>query len=90
MDEAKAISKIVANLPKEKVVFINDNQQKELNYWKKIALENKKEDEKKQLIDLATLRAFLARKDVVKNEVKNVDETIFYLKMQYLPHNEEQ
>ena len=90
MDEAKAISKIVVNLPKEKVDFINDTQQKELNYWKKIALENKNEDEKKQLTDLAPLRAFLARKDVVKNEVKNVGETVFYLKTQYLPHNEKQ
>ena len=29
------------------------------------------------------------RKDAVKNE-KNVNEMIFYLKNQYLPHNEEQ
>ena len=88
--EARAINKIEVNLPKEKVDFINDTHQKELNHWKKINLENKNEDEKKQLTDLATLRAFLARKDVVKNEVKNVGETIFHLKIQYLPHNVEQ
>ena len=89
MDEAKAIKKIEVNLPKEKVDFLNDTHQKELNYWKKIALEGKNEDEKEQLADVAPLRAFLVRKDVVKNE-KNVDETIFYLKTQYQPHNQEQ
>ena len=61
-----------------------------MNCWEEIALENKNEDEKEQLTDLALLRAFLVRKDVVKNEVKNVNETIFYLKTQYLPHNQEQ
>ena len=60
-----------------------------MNYWKKIALEGKNEDEMKQLIDLAPLQAFLACKDVVKNEVK-VEETIFYLKTQYQLHNQEQ
>ena len=64
------------------VDFINNTHQKKLNYWKRIGLEGKKEDEKKQLSDLAPLGAFLVRKDVVKNE-KNVDETIFYLKTQY-------
>ena len=53
-------------------------------------MEGKNEDEKKQLTDLAHLGAFLARKDVVKNEVKNVDKTIFYLKTRYEPHNQEQ
>ena len=36
MDEAEAINKITVNLPKEKVDFINDTQQKELNYWKRL------------------------------------------------------
>ena len=39
--------------------------------------------------DLAPLRFFLPRKAVVKNDVKNVHEIIFYLRNQYLPHNEE-
>ena len=52
----------------------------------KIALENRSEDEKKHLMDDAPLRTFLARKDVVKKEVK-IDQTIFYLKTQYQPHN---
>ena len=63
--------------------------QKELHYWKNIALANNNEYERKQLTDLAPLRVFLARKAVVKNDVKNVNEIIFYLKNQYLPHNEE-
>ena len=70
MDEAKPINKIILNLPKEKVSFINNTYQKELNYWKKIVLEGKDEDEKKQLTDLAPLGAFWVRKDVVKNKKK--------------------
>ena len=31
----------------------------------------------------------MARKAVVKSDAKNVNEIIFYLKNQYLPHNEE-
>ena len=76
MDEAKAINKIIVNLPKEKVDFINDTHQKELNYWEKIALEGKNKDEKKQVTDLAPLGAFLVRKDIVKNE-KNADNFLF-------------
>ena len=59
MDEAKAINKLRLNLPKEKVDFINDTHQKELNYWKRIALEGKNEDEKKKLTDLTALGVFL-------------------------------
>ena len=58
MDEAKPINKIILNLPKEKVNFLNETYQKELNHWKKIVLEGKDEDEKKQLTDLAPLGAF--------------------------------
>ena len=67
-------------MSKEKVDFINNTHQKELNYWKRIALEGKNEDEKKQLTDLAPLRAFLARKDVVKNEVKKCRRDNFLFK----------
>ena len=37
-------------------------------------------------MNLAPLRTFLAREDVLKNEVK-IDETIIYAKTQYQPHN---
>ena len=40
------------------------------------------------MTDLAPLRVFLACKDAAKNE-KNFNEIIFYLKIQYLPHNDE-
>ena len=60
-----------------------------MQYRKNIALASKNENEKKQLTDLTPLRDFLARKPVVKNDLKNVNEIIFYLKNQYLPHNEE-
>ena len=60
--------------------FINETHQKKLQYWKNIALACKNEHERKQLTDLAPLRFFLARKAVIKNDVKNVNEIIFYLK----------
>ena len=79
MDEARAINKIEVNLPQEKIDFLNDSHQKELQYWKSIALVSKNEHETKQLTDLAPLTVFLARKAVVKNDAKNVNEIIFYL-----------
>ena len=88
MDEVRAMNKIEANLPREKIDYINETHQKESQYWKKIALENRNEDERKQLTGLAPLKVFLARKNAVKNE-KNVNEISFYLKNQYSPHNEE-
>ena len=66
MDEVRAMNKIEAKLPQEKIDFINDVHQKELQYGKKIALESKDENEKKQLTDLAPLRVSLARKYAVK------------------------
>ena len=90
MDEARAANRIQVNLPQEKIDFINDAHQKELEYWKNIALESKNENERKELTDLASLRVFLGRKAVVKNEAtNNVNELIFHLKKQYQPHNEE-
>ena len=83
MDKAQAISKIEVNLPKEKIDFINHTQAKEVEYWKKVVLDNKNEDERRQLADLDRL----ARKDVVKG-VKNVNE-IIYLKNIYSPQSEE-
>ena len=66
MDEVRAMNKIEAKLTQEKIDFINDVHQKELQYGKKIALESKDENEKKQLTDLAPLRVSLARKYAVK------------------------
>ena len=65
MDEVRAMNKIEAKLTQEKIDFINDVHQKELQYWKKIALESKDENEKNQLTDLAPLRVSLARKYAV-------------------------
>ena len=71
MDEVRTIDKMEVNLSKEKIDFINDVYQKELYYWKKIALESDlTENERKQLTDLAPSRVFLVRKVVVKNDVK--------------------
>ena len=73
MDEARVINKIEANLSQEKIDFINDTHLKEVQYWKKIALENRNEDDRKQLPDLAPLRFFLAHRDAVKNK-RNINE----------------
>ena len=43
---------------KKKIDFNNDIHQKELQYWKNIALDSKNENETKQLTDLAPLRVF--------------------------------
>ena len=66
MDEAQAVNKIEVNLPQEKIKFINNTHVKEVEYWKKFALDNKNEDERKRLTDLSLLKRFLAREDVVK------------------------
>ena len=58
MVEVRAMSKIKANLPQEKIDFINDAHQKESQYWRKIALEGRNEGKRKQLTDLAPLRVF--------------------------------
>ena len=38
MEEARAVNRIEANLPQEKIDFINDVHAKEVNYCKRIAL----------------------------------------------------
>ena len=91
MDDARGVNRTEVNSTQEKIDFINDANQKELQYCKNIALVGKNENERKELTDLAPLRVFLARKDFVKNYATNVkvNELIFHLKNNYLPHNEE-
>ena len=83
MDEVKF------EVHQEKADFINDAYKKELQYWKRVALESVSiKNEAKELIDLAPSRVILVRK--VKNaNMVNAGEIIFYLKSQYLAHNEE-
>ena len=42
MDNVRALNKIEADLSQEKIDFINDTYQKELQHWKKVALEKTK------------------------------------------------
>ena len=56
MDEARAVNIIEVNLPQEKIDFISHTHAKEIEYWKKVALDNKNEDEIKRLTDVAALR----------------------------------
>ena len=71
----------------EVVDFINDAYEKELRYWKRVALESvSTENEAKELTESAPRRVILVRK--VKNEkIINIDEIIFYLKSHYSVHN---
>ena len=62
----EAINKIEVDLSQEKIDFINYAYQKELQHWKKVALESvSTENKAKELIDLALSRVCLIRK--VKN-----------------------
>ena len=79
MDKAQAVNQIEANLPQEKIHFIERSR-----ILEEASLDNKNKDERKQLTELAPLRVFLARKNAVK-EVKYVNEIICYLKYRYLP-----
>ena len=58
MDEARAINKIEVNLRQEKIDFINDSHQKELQYWKSIALASKNEHETKQINRSSAFKSF--------------------------------
>ena len=90
MDEVRAMNKIGVNLSQEKMDFTNDTHQKELKYWKKVALESVlTENGRKQLTDLTPPKGFLARNTAIKN-VKNVYEIIFYLKSQHSTYHEKQ
>ena len=83
------MNEIEINLSQENIDFINDTYQKELEYWKKVALQSvSTENGRKQLTDLVHTRVRLIRKAVIKN-AKNVNKIIFYLNSQYLTRNEE-
>ena len=80
MKKKKETNRIEANLPQEKIDFINDVHAKEVDYWERIALEDRSEDEKRQLRDLERLEVSLARKDAGKSRVENIHEMLFYLR----------
>ena len=65
MDEVRE-SRIEVEIYQEKIDFINDAYEKELRYWKRVALESvSTENEARELIELAPRRVTLVRK--VKN-----------------------
>ena len=70
MEEHRAVNRIEANLPQEKIGFINDVHANEVNYRKRIALEGRSEDEKKQLGDLVPLAVFWLLKMLERVELK--------------------
>ena len=84
MEEGRAVNRIEANLPQEKIDFINAAYAEEVDYWKRAALGSKNEEERKQLTDLAHLKVFLACKDARKSSVENI-YMLFYLRKNYSP-----
>ena len=86
------MDKIEVNLSQEKLHLINDTYLEELQYWKKVALDNfPTENERKQLTDLAPPQVFLTGKAAIKNsKKKEIYENILYLKSWYSSHNREQ
>ena len=86
------MNEIALNLSQNKINFINDAHQKELQYWKKVALESvSTENETKELIDLAASRVCSIRKAIIKNAKKvNFDEIIFYSKSRYSSNNRDE
>ena len=71
MCEARVVNRIEANLPQEKIDFINAAYAEEVDYWKRAALGSKNEEEIKQLTDLVALKVFLTLKDTGKSSVNN-------------------
>ena len=80
------------NLSQEKINFINNTYQKELQYWKKVALKKAlTKNETKELIDLAPSGVFLIHKAAIKNATRmNIHEIIFYLKSRFPTDNRNQ
>ena len=67
MNEVRVMNKIEINLSQEKIDFVNDAYQKELQYWKKVASESVlTANGKKQLTHLAPPKVFLARNGCYK------------------------
>ena len=90
MDEAEVRTKKNRNRSKSRKDGIyNYAYNEEIAYWKKAdSARVLNENEEKELVHLAPLRALLIRKEKIKKTV-NTDETIFYLKSMYWKHNEE-
>ena len=90
IDEVTARNRIEVEIHQEKVDFINDAYEKELRYWKRVALESvSTEIEARESIELAPRRVILVRK-VKNSKLVNIEEIIFYLKSQYLEHNSQE
>ena len=84
------MNEIEVNLSQEKINFINDPYQKELQYWKETSLKKAStENEAKELTGLAPLRDLL--KPAIKDAKKmNIHEKNFYLKSRYSTDNRNQ
>ena len=89
MYKVREMDKSEVDLSQEKIDFINDAYQKELQHWKNMALESVSTENETRVIDLAPSRIFLICK--AKNgKMAIIDEIICYLKSQHLTRNEEQ
>ena len=90
MDEVEVkTKKIEIGVNQEKIDYINYVYNKEITYWKKAASERVlNESEEKELLDLASSRFLLIRKEK-SEKIVDTDKIIFYLKFMYSTHNNE-
>ena len=80
-----AVKTIEVSLSQDKISLINRIYQKELNYWKEVALTNALDEyEANQLKDSEPLSFILVRKATKNGKKTVIDEIILYLKSQYL------
>ena len=79
MCEARVVNRIEANLPQEKIDFINAAHTEEVDYWKRAALGSKNEEERKQLTDLAPLKAFFWLLKMMEREALNIFMKFFFI-----------
>ena len=89
MEDARAVNRIEANLPQEKIDFINAAYAEEVDHRKKAALESKNEEERKQMTDLAPSKVFLTRKNAEKSRVEKIHGMLFYSRKNYSTHTKE-
>ena len=85
-EEKKSVKNGRSSTGLKKIYFINAAYAGEVDYWKRAALGNKNEEERKRLTNLAPSRIFLVRKDAGKSSDKNIHEMLFYLRKNHSTH----
>ena len=85
------MNKIKVNLSQEKINFISDTNQKELQYWKEATLKKAlDEDEANELKDSAPPSFFLICKPEKNAKKTDINEITSHLQSQYSTDNRDQ